>query len=213
MNESLGDELQRLKLLRSQQCDGVNAPGALSLCKAKSTFKERYVARQLRFVGHRGAEPTGEWYGSSWDYQTCTEFGFYQTCELNSTCMFVRGLVDLPYMLSTCDQFRIVAADVKKAIVATNDFYGALSPSGPQGKLGSCVYWVNGEVDPWSELGVLSSPSPEQPVLKVGGASHCAWIYRKESIIQKSVLRARESIRNQTLKFLAEDCSERDVLV
>jgi len=127
--------------------------------------------------------------------------------------MFVRGLVDLPYMLSTCDQFGIAAADVEKAIAATNDFYGALRPSGPHGKLGSCVYWVNGEVDPWSELGVLSAPSLEQPVLNVGGASHCAWIYQEESIIQKSVLRARESIRNQTLKFLAEDCSESAVLV
>merc|ERR1712241_995258 len=109
------------------------------------------------------------WYDGSWDYQTCTEFGFYQTCELNSTCMFVRGLVDLKHMLSVCDQFKISRSDVEKAIATTNDFYGALKPIDPSGKLGSCVMWINGEVDPWSELSVLGSPVAEQPILYVDG--------------------------------------------
>lgn len=210
-NTSLGNELQRLKVLRALQCD--EAGEESSVCKAKSTFEERRRARQVQFIGGRGSSSSNHWYGSSWDYQTCTEFGFFQTCELNSTCMFVRGLVDLEYMLSTCDQFSIPRSDVEKAIVATNDFYGGLHPTDAHGKLGSCVMWINGEVDPWSELSVLSAPVPEQPVLYVGGASHCAWIYKKDHIVQESVLRARVEIRNQTQIFLAQDCSEEGVLV
>merc|ERR1712107_570455 len=103
-------------------------------------------------IGRRGSPSGHHWYGSSWDYQTRTEFGFYQTCELNSTCMFVRGLVDLDFMLFTCDQFNISRSDVEHAVAASNEFYGALHPTDPSGKLGSCVFWINGEVDPWSEL-------------------------------------------------------------
>merc|ERR1712232_1168667 len=148
----------------------------------------------MRFIGRRGPSRPGSWYDARWDYQTCTEFGFYQTCELNSTCMFVRGLVDLEYMLSTCDQFGISRSEVEKGIAATNDFHGALQPKGLYGDLGSCVLWINGEVDPWSELSVLKSPGAGQPVLNVGGASHCAWIYSKDDIIQESVLQARLEI-------------------
>ena len=31
-----------------------------------------------------------------WGWQTCTEFGFYQTCEVGSRCFFTQGLNLLP---------------------------------------------------------------------------------------------------------------------
>lgn len=204
VDTTLGDELDRLKILREKQCASSNS----NLCKENSSFSSR--RKDLWLAGRKGSHD--EWYDASWDYQTCAEFGFYQTCELNSTCMFVRGLVDLKYVSSVCDaQFNISRGEVETAIARTNAHYGALKPSGVSDELGTCVMWINGEVDPWSTLGVKQSPSHLQPTLEVPGADHCAWVYRKDDITQKSVLDAREVIRGQVKAFLAQECGESSV--
>lgn len=87
-----------------------------------------------------------------WYYQTCTEFGFYQTCETNSTCMFVQGLGSAADQAHHCADWGISEQDVMVAINETNKHYGGLLPTDESGQLGSCVLWPNGEVDPWSPL-------------------------------------------------------------
>jgi len=141
-----------------------------------------------------------------WFYQTCTEFGFYQTCEKGSKCMFVQ-ITDVPFMANACeDLYGIKIADIEKNIETTNKHYGGLTPLGPDGKLGSCVLWPNGEVDPWAALSVLESPGVEQPVLWVDGASHHAWTHPSASSDQPSVIDARKTIRGQVEDFLGQDC-------
>jgi hypothetical protein len=59
----------------------------------------------------------------SWPYQTCTEWGFYQTCELGSRCPFVQGYHNLTQSLRMCqvlfqkDQ-AAVQEQVTKALVS-----------------------------------------------------------------------------------------------
>jgi len=208
VDSTIGSELQRLKHLRAIQCKSGGEH-----CKASTTFQERANIRENHFIGvGRVRSPAPQWYLDSWNYQKCTEFGFFKTCELNSACMYVRGLVDIDYMLTICDSFNISGKEVQKSIQSTNEHYGALEPIGPDGQVGSCVLWVNGEVDPWSELGVLEAPVPEQPVLHVPGASHCAWIYPESRIAQDSVFQARQIVRNQTLTFLSQQCSSASTL-
>jgi hypothetical protein len=38
----------------------------------------------------------------SWPYQTCTEWGFYQTCELGSRCPFTQGYNNLTQSVAMC---------------------------------------------------------------------------------------------------------------
>eukprot|EP00441_Pelagodinium_beii_P015979 CAMPEP_0197672064 /NCGR_PEP_ID=MMETSP1338-20131121/78054_1 /TAXON_ID=43686 ORGANISM="Pelagodinium beii, Strain RCC1491" /NCGR_SAMPLE_ID=MMETSP1338 /ASSEMBLY_ACC=CAM_ASM_000754 /LENGTH=68 /DNA_ID=CAMNT_0043252077 /DNA_START=68 /DNA_END=271 /DNA_ORIENTATION=+ len=64
--------------------------------------------------------------------------------------------------------------EVSHHINRTNLHYGDLKPSDPEGKLGRCVLWPNGEIDPWSTRSVLQKPSKDMPTLHVPGASHHA---------------------------------------
>jgi len=185
-NSSLGEPLQRLTALRSAQ---------------RSSSRGKPSSR-------RQAAAAAPGWPDFWLYQTCTEFGFYQTCSVNSSCMYVKGLVDVEAEASGCQQFGIAIPDISKNIATTNAHYGALQPTGPSDKLGSCVLWPNGEVDPWSALSVLQSPGESQPVLWVPGASHHAWTHPSSSTDQASVVSARQTIKEQVKKFLSSDCTE-----
>lgn len=143
-----------------------------------------------------------------WFYQTCTEFGFYQSCEEKSSCMFVRGLVDVASEAEGCAQYGIKIADIEYHINSTNSHYGGLTPVSASGHLGSCVVWPNGEVDPWASLSVLKSLGESQPALWVPGASHHAWTHPVAPADQPSVVTARSAIRAQVETFLAQDCRE-----
>ena len=137
-----------------------------------------------------------------WGYQTCTEFGFYQTCDIGSQCFFVQGY----NRLSDDDAFCLrdygrSPADIQASIDATNAYYGSLRPDLAHNA--SRVLYVNGDVDPWSGLSILTSPSPQLPTMIVPGASHHAWTHPSASTDQPSVVRARGLIRIQVAKWLA----------
>merc|ERR1711988_102716 len=166
---------------------------------------QRVLAVRKAQNGHARLE-FGSQLPDFWYYQTCTEFGFYQTCLKNSSCMFPR-ITDVEFMASGCKQnYGIEIADISKNIEASNIHYGGLSPLAPTGKLGSCVVWPNGEVDPWATLSILKSPGPEQPTIWVEGASHHAWTHPSASTDQASVVVARDHIRKQVEAFLGQDC-------
>lgn len=171
-----------------------------------NTAKGDEVQRLIELRKAQSFVPTRERKGATqlpnfWYYQTCTEFGFYQTCEIGSDCMFVRGLLGVEDMASGCSEYGIKILDIERSINDTNKHYGPLVASG------SCVLWPNGEVDPWSTLSVLRPPVEAQPVLYVPGASHHVWTWPSRAGDQQSVTQARAAIRSQVLKFLSDDCS------
>eukprot|EP00658_Telonema_sp_P-2_P037547 TRINITY_DN2699_c0_g1_i1.p1 TRINITY_DN2699_c0_g1~~TRINITY_DN2699_c0_g1_i1.p1 ORF type:complete len:518 (-),score=124.16 TRINITY_DN2699_c0_g1_i1:465-2018(-) len=134
-----------------------------------------------------------------WGYQTCTEFGFYQTCELGSNCFYTQGLVLLEDMMAFCtSDFGIANESVAEAIAATNKFYGADHPNATR------VFYPNGDVDPWHGLSKLTA-SPGLPVLMVSGASHHAWTHPSAPTDQESVIAARATIRAQVSTWLNQE--------
>jgi hypothetical protein len=113
-----------------------------------------------------------------WGYQTCNEFGFYQTCEVGTQCFFTQGLDLLPDQDSFCSsEFNIEVPAITASIAATNAFYGGLHPESTP-SFGSRLLYPNGNVDPWHGLSILT-PSPEGNIstLMVEGASHHAWTH------------------------------------
>jgi len=133
-----------------------------------------------------------------WGYQTCTEFGFYQTCEIGSDCFYTQGLNLLADMVvPTCSPFGIEQASVARAIQDTNKHYGADHPNATR------ILYPNGDVDPWHGLSKLSA-GPELPVLLVSGASHHAWTHPSAPTDQESVIKARAMIREQVAAWLLE---------
>jgi serine protease 16 len=80
----------------------------------------------------------------SWVYQTCTEFGFYQTCDINSNCPFAKGFHTVESDLDMClEAFGIDGGSVKRSIDESNDVYGGFGIEGDR------IMFVNGDVDPW----------------------------------------------------------------
>jgi hypothetical protein len=189
---SIGDEVHRLaKLARTQVAwiDSLNAP----------EWKPRFGSPRL------GSTEFFDY----WGYQTCAEWGFYQTCEIGSHCFYTQGLVELEDFTSMCPaQFNISVDQVYKNVASSNRHYGGLEPLGPAlTRNVSRIMWVNGDVDPWHALSVLEPPKDEaeQPTLMVSGASHHAWTHPSAPSDQKSVVAARKAIRTQVLKWLAEE--------
>eukprot|EP01139_Manchomonas_bermudensis_P010090 Amastigsp_a339948_8.p2 type:complete len:268 gc:universal Amastigsp_a339948_8:871-68(-) len=136
----------------------------------------------------------------AWTYQTCTEFGFYQTCDPDSYCLFTSApFVDtLDSSFELCElAFGITAAENLAAIDATNAHYGGWHPNG------SRVLWVNGAIDPWHGLSVLE-PLPGQPTYWVHGSSHHAWTFPPKTTDQASVIQARVAIAAQVQSWLDE---------
>lgn len=145
-----------------------------------------------------------------WGYQTCTEFGFYQTCESGSGCFFTQGLIDLNASLAFCgSDFGISRGAIADAIGRTNARYGGLRPDLHFGaEAATRIMYVNGDVDPWSALSILSSPA-FAILPNVSGASHHFWTHPTKPTDQKSVIEARLAIVAQLRSWLAWEPRER----
>mmetsp|Transcript_5464 Transcript_5464/g.13044 ORF Transcript_5464/g.13044 Transcript_5464/m.13044 type:complete len:571 (-) Transcript_5464:204-1916(-) len=137
----------------------------------------------------------------AWPYQTCAEYGFFQTCEVGSECPFARGALSLSGSFEMCRRaFGISAAEVAVHVARTNARYGGNRPAA------SRVLFINGDVDPWSALGVLASPdgNRSEPVYLAAGASHHSWTHPADSIVQPSVRRAKELVWHYVTQWLHE---------
>lgn len=136
----------------------------------------------------------------SWIYQTCTEYGFYQTCEVGSNCPYTQGLHTLDVDMDICKQaFNITAAEVSKQVQYTNAMYGGLNFQSTR------ILFPNGQIDPWHALGILTPPNPQEPVLWVKGASHHFWTHPSLPTDSAEVNAAREVIWNQVDAWLLEN--------
>ena len=177
-NSALGDEVARLALVAAGQ---------------KGTAVAPWLRRVQRLNGQDGPG----W--DLWSWQTCNEFGFYQTCDIGSQCMYTRGLDLLVDEMSFCmADYKISKETVEENINQTNLNYGSDTPSG------SRVLWVNGQVDPWHGLSV-NTALPGMPILYVKGASHHAWTHPLSDCSQQTVLDARQAIRSQVTAWLQEE--------
>ncbi len=172
VNASIGDSLHRLSWLRKVQGSG--------------GVKNKLMVQAANLPDF-------------WGYQCCTEFAFYQTCEVGSKCPFTQGLVTLESSLKYCQsEYGLSNASVAANVAYSDVYYGADHPAGDR------VFWVNGQIDPWGALSVLK-PSDGFPTLMVQGASHHAWThpFNKDDSIYLTA--AREAIFAQVVLWLDDD--------
>lgn len=89
-----------------------------------------------------GTNPkAGDQFGRLWTYQTCTEFGWYQTCETGSNCPYTQGYNTISWALDICNElFGMLPGDVLHNIEKTNAFYGGAAFPG-----GTNTVFPNGE--------------------------------------------------------------------
>lgn len=151
----------------------------------------------IRYISSAEAQVEGT---RSWLWQTCTEFGFYQTCEKTSLCPYGKGFHPLGLDFEICERcFGVDRNDVRDNVQDSLDYYGGW------GIESSRIMFVNGEVDPWAMLGVtVEHAGANKPTLWVKGASHHFWTHPVKDTDGYEIVAARDAIYRQVMIWLDE---------
>lgn len=135
-----------------------------------------------------------------WTYQTCSQFGYYQTCDKNTSCPFshVMDLADSD--LQICQKvFKINMDDVPNNVRFTNDYYGANNTHQ------SRIIFVNGSIDPWHWLSILKNePVYDIYGVFIEGTAHCANMQAAKESDPIALRFARKQIASLVSQFLQE---------
>lgn len=140
-----------------------------------------------------------------WTYQTCTEFGFYQTCE-DATCPF-SGMATLQVHTEVCPiLFGISQHSLAGRIAFTNTYYGGDSPYTHR------VLYVNGGIDPWKELSVVQDRTEEgeqAQTIFIEDTAHCADMTSRRVTDRRSLKKAKEEIEKNVSSWLKMAAQEK----
>ncbi|KAK6196039.1 hypothetical protein SNE40_001342 [Patella caerulea] len=129
--------------------------------------------------------------GRQWLYQTCTEFGFFQTSDLEDQ-PFGHGF-PLNFSVQQCmdiygSQFN--ADLINKGINRTNTNYGA------QDIKASRIIFPNGSIDQWHALGKLLDLPDGSVAIFINGTAHCANMYPPSPDDPEGLVQARQLIKS-----------------
>lgn len=146
-----------------------------------------------------GALPTNA--ARSWVYQTCNEFGYYQTSDSpNQPFHSFKALSGLSYSRKMCfDAYDGWTSD--PAVEFTNEKYGGTQVEATR------VVWTSGSIDPWHALGVTNYTQPlplypsEIPVYILGTA-HCNDLKAPLDTDPAPLTEAREIVSKKVAQWL-----------
>jgi pimeloyl-ACP methyl ester carboxylesterase len=129
----------------------------------------------------------------AWIYQTCTEFGFYQSTDAPNAA-FYGNVVPVDWYVKQCAMIygsMFGNTTVYSNIASTNGFY-----HGQNGYNATRIVLPNGTNDPWHVLGVLSAPNSQAFPVIIKGTAHCADMYGDSTTDPASLTAARTQIRS-----------------
>ncbi|XP_060082969.1 thymus-specific serine protease-like [Ylistrum balloti] len=156
-------------------------------------------AEMVKMIGNTTVDRNAEGPGMrQWIWQTCTQFGYYQTCDAKTNCPFSR-LIDLPSQTKLCsDFFSISPQDIPKFVSFTNEYYGGDTPHGNK------IIFSNGSIDPWHKLGVLTDLNPSEQAVFIKGTAHCNDLRSSNSKDPPQLTAARKKISSIIMDWLKE---------
>ena len=136
-----------------------------------------------------------------WTYQTCNEFGYYQTCDSSHQPFYAwKEYLNLDFYRAMCyESFNGWTKDPE--IDWINEQYGEVHIEGTN------ILFPSGTIDPWHALGVTNSTRfnsnlNEVPVFILGTA-HCNDLYAPNADTDPaSLTQAREVISEHIDKLL-----------
>ncbi|KAJ1836541.1 hypothetical protein LPJ63_000183 [Coemansia sp. RSA 2711] len=145
--------------------------------------------------------------GRAWFYQTCTEFGFWQSAPPPPLRRLRSKYVTSEWQSRPCQAFFGSEITGKPNSQSINEQFGGLSPNV------SRVVFVNGLHDPWSELSVAvdaniskkMSEAGKNVVITMPQASHVVDFYFANSRTDFGVDIARKNILAAVELFLSQD--------
>lgn len=125
--------------------------------------------------------------GRQWTYQTCVEFGFFQSTDSRKQPFGQTVPVDF-YIQQCADIFgnKFNFKLLEQSIIDTNTNYGGYDYEG------SRVVFVNGNIDPWHALGFTGKPpNVNTHTVFINGTAHCADMYPSGENDLESLVKAR----------------------
>ena len=134
-----------------------------------------------------------------WYYQTCAEFGYYQTTD--SPHQPFGHLMGLNHYTKLCSLvYDIQLEAINKSVESTNAYYGGRHVP----KNVTNIVFPNGSIDPWHALGVLHNITDSLVAIFIEGTSHCANMEEPSPSDPPSLKHAREEITYYIGKWLSE---------
>lgn len=130
--------------------------------------------------------------GRMWFYQTCNEFGYYQTSDSKNQPF--GSLFPLSFYVDQCtDVFgpQFNQAHIERGIAWTNENYGGRNISVTR------VLFPNGSIDPWHALGITDHVIGPGRSIFIIGTAHCANMYPPLSTDIANLQQARLDIAEQ----------------
>lgn len=160
-------------------------------------YRYSKMIHELRNVTWASEQAEG---GRQWMYQTCTEFGFFQTSTAQPNLFsdtfpvnfFVQQCIDIFGPRYNIDLLKL-------AVAQTNIYYGGLNLQV------SNVVFVHGSVDPWHVLGITNSSNPQAPAIYINGTAHCADMYPPSENDMPQLKEARLQIKGLIEQWLKND--------
>lgn len=124
-----------------------------------------------------------------WFFQTCNEFGYFQTSD--SPSQPFGTLIDIDLYTIACEKvFGISLSQTANSINHTNAFYGGDDIS----KNVTNIIFPNGSIDPWHVLGITANISDTLVAVFINGTAHCANMYPSNRYDRPQLVQARQKI-------------------
>ncbi|XP_062563844.1 putative serine protease K12H4.7 [Armigeres subalbatus] len=124
-----------------------------------------------------------------WLYQTCAEYGWYQTSGSENQIFGTGFPVDL-YVSMCYDlyDYRFTWARLDANIERTNVIYGHMNPAVTN------VIFTHGQLDPWRPMGLQEDLNEHSPTIIIPMASHCADFGSISDIDSPEMVAAKERV-------------------
>ncbi|XP_030756791.1 putative serine protease K12H4.7 [Sitophilus oryzae] len=133
-----------------------------------------------------------------WFYQTCTEFGFFQTSAQDDPVFGSR--FDIDFFVETCQD--LFGTEFNESLITAginqvNTRYGATNIKA------SNVVYVHGSMDPWHVLGKLEDDNEVgSKAIVIQGLSHCAGYYTARANDSDDLINARAEVHKLVGEWL-----------
>ncbi|VDO21107.1 unnamed protein product [Haemonchus placei] len=182
-NTSLGDEMDRVKLVVSE-----NIPyGNSCFCSNLTFISIFYIATR------------------SWIWQTCTELGYFQTTDYGTNSIF-GSTIPIDFFSDQCIELfgpdYTLTETYRRVDIVSKKYGGATDYRGNK------VVFPNGSIDPWKSLGLLVGNSDNDiDAFLIDGTAHCADMYPASPNDKPSLTAARSRILKNLDRWIQDALS------
>jgi hypothetical protein len=187
-DNQLGSSLDRLKAVND-----------LSLKMSEEKCLDHTYKSMVSELQEVSWDSTGAAGGRQWTYQTCTEFGWYQSSD--SPKLNLGKLIPVRFFEYMCTDIFGPKFDIdliNKGVEDTNTYYGGLDI-----EVTNTVF-VHGTTDPWHRMGITKTNKSGMEAILIPGTAHCANMYPPSPQDPPALVAARRRIGELISKWVSD---------